>query len=108
MFCTRKFLVDPKNREHVRRMNTRILQRKHQFVAGEGDDVLKGWCADVTVDKSFLVLNDVILNMTRMSGKREYQEHSELRFYNTPFAAFVNESTNHRSSTRSAVEVEEE
>lgn len=93
MFCKRKYLVDPKNREHVKRINALILTRKFQFVVGEGDDVLKGWCGKMSVEPdSFLVLTDVILDMTKKAKQREYQEHSEIRFFNTPFVAFVNES----------------
>jgi len=107
MFCKRKYIVDPKNREHVKRMNALLLQRKFQFVVGEGGDVLKGWCGDVRVEtNSFLVLTDVILDMTKKTKQREYQEHSELRFFNTPFAAFVNEGSNGARAGR--VEVEEE
>jgi hypothetical protein len=95
MFCRRKYLVDPRNREHVKRMNALLLQRKFQFVVGEGTDVLKGWCGDMRVDNNaFLVLTDVILDVTKAAKQREYQEHSELRFFNTPFAAFVNEGLN--------------
>ncbi len=108
MFCKRKFLVDPKNREHVKRMNALLLTRKFQFVVGEGNDVLKGWCGGMKVEpNSFLVLSDVILDMTKKASQREYQEHSELRFFNTPFAAFVNESSN-GSKGREATQVEEE
>jgi hypothetical protein len=93
MFCKRKYIVDPTNKEHVKRMNALLLQRKYQFVVGEGNDVLKGWCGEVTVDEhSFLILSEVILDMSKQVKQREYQEHSELRFFNTPFAAFVNET----------------
>ncbi len=95
MFCKRKYIVDPKNKEHVRRMNSLLLQRKFQFVAGEGDDVLRGWCGEMKVEpNSVLVLTDVILDMSKkVKRQREYQEHSELRFFSTPFAAFVNEGS---------------
>lgn len=101
MFCKRKYIVDPKNREHVKRMNSLLLQRKFQFVVGEGDDVLKGWCGEMKVEpNSVLVLTEVILDMSKKAKQREYQEHSELRFFNTPFAAFINEGNGvegHRS-----------
>ncbi len=101
MFCKRKYIVDTKNKEHVRRMNALILTRKYQFVVGEGSDVLKGWCGDMSVDtSSFLVLSDVILDMSKKAQRREYQEHTELRFYNTPFAAFVNEGRNGSTGER--------
>jgi len=92
MFCRRRITVDPNNKEHVKRMNSLILQRKFQFVVGQGNDVLRGWCQSVHVDtSSFLVLTDVILDVTKKADERRYQEHSELRFLNTPFAAFLNE-----------------
>jgi hypothetical protein len=94
MFCKRKYIVDPKNRDHVRRMNQLILQKRFQFVVGKGDDVLRGWCGDIRVESSsFLVLNEVILDISRSRRQREYQEHSELRFFNAPFAAFINEES---------------
>jgi hypothetical protein len=92
MFCKRKYTVDPRNKEHVRRMAALVLQRRFQFVVGRGDDALKGWCDEVRLeDNAFLVLTGVILDTTTTPRRREYQEHSELRFFNTPFAAFVNE-----------------
>ncbi len=92
MFCKRRIAVDPNNKEQIKRMNSLILQRKYQFVVGEGSDVLRGWCQDVRVDtSSFLILTDVILDVTKKADERRYQEHSELRFFNTPFAAFINE-----------------
>jgi hypothetical protein len=92
MFCRRKYIVDPGNKEHVRRMNALILQKKFQFVVGTGDDALRGWCADLRLENdAFLVLTDVVLDITTSRKQREYQEHSELRFFNTPFAAFINE-----------------
>ncbi len=101
MFCKRKYIVDTKNRDHVRRMNALILTRRYQFVVGEGSDVLKGWCRDMSVDaSSFLVLSDVILDLSKKAQTREYQEHSELRFFNTPFAAFINEAANGTAGER--------
>jgi hypothetical protein len=92
MFCKRKYQMDPGNREHVKRVNALLLKKKYQFVVGEGDDALKGWCEEASVDeKAFLVLKGVILDMGKNGKQREYQEHSEIRFFNTPFAAFVNE-----------------
>jgi hypothetical protein len=106
MFCKRKYLVDPSNKEHVKRMNNLLLGRKFQFVVGEGNDVLKGWCEDVRVEpNSFLVLTGVILDVTKKAAEHQYQEHSELRFFNMPFAAFVNEAHN---GTSREEEVEEE
>ena len=106
MFCKRKIAVDPSNKEHVKRMNSLILQRKFQFVVGEGNDVLRGWCQDVRVDaSSFLILTDVILDVTKKADERRYQEHSELRFLNTPFAAFINERP---AGQKERKEVEEE
>jgi hypothetical protein len=101
MFCKRKYIVDTKDEEHVRRMRALILTRRYQFVVGEGSDVLKGWCRDMSVDaSSLLVLSDVILDMSKKARKREYQEHSELRFFNTPFAAFINEGRNGAAGER--------
>jgi hypothetical protein len=84
MFCKRKYTVEPGNGEQVRKMSTALLQKRYQFVAG--------WCESIRVqDNGILVLTDVILDMSKDGKQREYQEHSELRFFNTPFAAFVNE-----------------
>lgn len=95
MFCKRKYIVDPKNREHVRRVNHLVLRKKFRFVVGEGGDALRGWCSDVRLENSaFLVLVGVILDVTTSRRQREYQEHSELRFLNAPFAAFINERDN--------------
>ncbi len=93
MFCRRKIIVDTTNREHVRKINQLLLQKKFFFTVGEGKDVIRGWCNDATVEnQSLLVLTDVILDVSSKSPSRKtYQEHSELRFFNTPFAAFVNE-----------------
>jgi hypothetical protein len=92
MFCKRKYTVEPGNGEQVRKMSTALLQKRYQFVAGTASDVLRGWCESIRVqDNGILVLTDVILDMSKDGKQREYQEHSELRFFNTPFAAFVNE-----------------
>ncbi len=92
MFCKRKYIMDIGNREHVKRVNALLLKKKYQFVVGEGDDTLKGWCEEASVDKeAFLVLKGVILDLGKSGKQREYQEHSEIRFFNTPFAAFINE-----------------
>jgi|GEM_PF-666498 len=92
MFCKRKYRMDTGNREHVKRINSLLLRRKYQFVVGEGGDKLKGWCEEVRVDgEAFLVLKDVILDMGKDGKRKEYREHSEIRFFNTPFAAFINE-----------------
>ncbi|MGD0229892.1 MAG: hypothetical protein ABSC19_05965 [Syntrophorhabdales bacterium] len=108
MFCKRKYVVDPGNREHVKRMSAIILRKKYQFVVGEGHDVLKGWCRDARIDdNAFLVLTEVILDMGKSGKQREYQEHSELRFFNTPFAAFLNEGeTGGKGAERTEVEEE--
>jgi len=92
MFCRRKYWVDPGNKEQVKRMNAQLQGKKYQFVAGRGGDVLKGWCGDARVDADgFLVLTEVILDMGKNGRLKEYQEHSELRFFNTPYGAFINE-----------------
>jgi hypothetical protein len=91
MFCKRKYQTDPGNREHVKRVNALLLKKKYQFVVDGGNDALKGWCEEASVGgEAFLVLKGVILHMGKNGKQRECQEHLEIRFFNTPFAAFVN------------------
>ncbi len=108
MFCKRRYRVDPGNKEHLSRINALVRQRKYKFVVGKGDDVLKGWCSDARLENdAFLVLTDVILDMGRNGKLKEYQEHSELRFFNTPFGAFINEGLSGGEGERRAASGEE-
>ena len=70
MFCKRKYIMDIGNREHVKRVNALLLKKKYQFVVGEGDDTLKGWCEEASVDEEdFLVLKGVILDLGKTESR---------------------------------------